>query len=341
MEKYKVLLWGCSLKTRDIISKELLENCDIVAILDKNRSINEFLGYKVLNPDILTNQFLEENCIDYVIISNQYYTEILNSCIKNKIDWNKLVICENVIEPLLYERYEPIKYLSPRMWNTQKNQQWQLIKLLEKDVIADRTLLSQPRFATYIYKQDYFRFRTFEVCAELINSENIPGDVAEFGVFTGDFAALINRAFPDRNLHLFDSFEGFAKEEIASEIEKGRVSKEWADPFANTTIDVVKSRMENLDKVTIYKGYFPQSIPENIYNKTFAFVSLDVDLEESTYAGLEFFYPRIPEGGIIFIHDYQSLGGIKKAINRYEAQIGHRLRKVPLADRSGTIVITK
>ena len=60
-------------------------------------------------------------------------------------------------------------------------------------------------------------------------------------------------------------------------------------------------------------------------------------------AGLEFFYPRLAEGGVIFLHDYNSafLGGVKQAVKRYEKKVGSRLKKVPFADRAGTIVIVK
>ena len=40
---------------------------------------------------------------------------------------------------------------------------------------------------------------------------------------------------------------------------------------------------------------------------------LDVDLYESTRAGLEFFYPRMTPGGIIISHDYLSADGVNRA----------------------------
>ena len=93
----------------------------------------------------------------------------------------------------------------------------------------------------------------------------------------------------------------------------------------------------------ICKGFFPDSIPDYAYNDTFAFVTIDVDFEESTYQGLKFFYPRMNEGGSIFIHDYHAikLDGVKAAVKRYEKDNGISLKCVPLADRAGTLVIIK
>ncbi len=46
---------------------------------------------------------------------------------------------------------------------------------------------------------------------------------------------------------------------------------------------------------------------------------LDADIYEATLDGLKFFYPRMPKGGIILIHDYNALHlvGIKKAIDEF------------------------
>ena len=46
---------------------------------------------------------------------------------------------------------------------------------------------------------------------------------------------------------------------------------------------------------------------------------MDVDLYESTKAGLEFFYPRMSRGGIIMSHDYPSLNGVLKAVTEFFA----------------------
>ena len=91
------------------------------------------------------------------------------------------------------------------------------------------------------------------------------------------------------------------------------------------------------------KGYFPQSITEEAEKTKFAFVSIDVDFEDSIYEGIKFFYARLNEGGYIFIHDYNnsSLKGVRKAVQRYEQNEKVFLKKVPIADWAGTLVIVK
>ena len=67
-----------------------------------------------------------------------------------------------------------------------------------------------------------------------------------------------------------------------------------------------------------------------------------MDLEKSIYNSLEYFYPRLNCGGVIFVHDYicHDLEGVKRSIQRYEKEHG-RLFKVPIADRGGTLIILK
>lgn len=77
-------------------------------------------------------------------------------------------------------------------------------------------------------------------------------------------------------------------------------------------------------------------------DETFAFVSLDMDFEESIYEGLKYFYPRMSENGYIFVHDYNSsLRGVEKAVDRYEEDYKVNLRKMPLCDANGTLVVIK
>jgi O-methyltransferase len=54
-------------------------------------------------------------------------------------------------------------------------------------------------------------------------------------------------------------------------------SKAVAGDFQDTTIDLVLSRMTHPDRVSVRKGYFPETT--NGLEDTFAFVSLDVDLQ--------------------------------------------------------------
>ena len=97
--------------------------------------------------------------------------------------------------------------------------------------------------------------------------------VAEAGVFEGDFARWINRYFPDRTLHLFDTFEGFDARDIDKE---GDYSRARTGDYNNTSEDVVMKKMSSPEQVIIHRGFFPETAA-GVEGK-FCFVNLDMDL---------------------------------------------------------------
>lgn len=196
-----------------------------------------------------------------------------------------------------------------------------------------------------IFSHDYTRLFTLELCAKEIYSRGVEGEVAELGVFRGDFSSLLNRVFKDKKLYLFDTFTSFNEKDIEIEKSFGFINEgefnELTRSLKETSVDLVMSKMKYKDNVRVYEGYFPESLGG--LDTKFAFVSLDVDLYKPILEGLKYFYSRLSKGGYIFIHDYNHklLPGVKKAVEDFEDLIGYKLCKVPLSDQGGTLVITK
>ena len=67
--------------------------------------------------------------------------------------------------------------------------------------------------------------------------------------------------------------------------------------------------------VFYYKGLFQDTCGQ-VKDIKFSLVHLDVDLYKSTKDCLEFFYSRMEKGGIIFSHDYSTLG-VKQAFDEF------------------------
>jgi O-methyltransferase len=151
-----------------------------------------------------------------------------------------------------------------------------------------------PRF-------DYTRYRTFELVAEQI--ADVPGSVAECGVYLGHFSRMINHYFPNRKLFLYDTFESFDKRDADFDVEadfvKG-VSRDDLHAACKTDVldpvSFIRGACPHPEKLVFRKGYFPETATPDA-DEEFAFVSLDTDLYKPIYAGLEFFYPRLHEGG--------------------------------------------
>lgn len=182
------------------------------------------------------------------------------------------------------------------------------------------------------------RLAILRLIAKEVEEKNVEGDLAELGVYQGKLAAEINRLFPKRKIYLFDTFDGFDERDIKVE-EENEFSCAKTGKFNDTSIDIVCSRLPYKEKAIFKKGYFPNTADG--LNVKFAIVSLDADLYQPIYEGLEFFYPLMSRGGYIIIHDYNNtqFQGVKKAVQEY--CIEKNIFVVPLCDLHGTAVIIK
>lgn len=159
--------------------------------------------------------------------------------------------------------------------------------------------------------------------------------VAEAGVFEGDFAKRINEYYPDRKIHLFDTFEGFPEEDIKKE--NGMSSSKVGD-YSKTTEDKVLSKLKFPEMAEVHKGYFPLSAKG--INEKFCFVNLDMDLYEPTYQGLLFFEHRMVSGGVILIHDFfsENYRGPARAVRQFMDEVDNKYNVYPIGDGISVMV---
>ena len=185
------------------------------------------------------------------------------------------------------------------------------------------------------------RIETLRLNAERINKYNVEGNVAELGVYKGDFSKFINKYFKNRKLYMFDTFEGFLNEKTQKDCDETwkNTLKSINENFDNPRWEHLLEEFEHPEKCIIKKGYFPDST-EGVED-IFAFVSLDVDVYAGTKAGLEWFWPRLSKGGIIMIHDYNcnNCPGVKRAVDEFA--ISMNTAPVCLSDRAGSVVFIK
>ncbi len=182
---------------------------------------------------------------------------------------------------------------------------------------------------------DVPRLYSFVLNLKQILREAVPGDFAELGVWRGNSAAVLAH-FGRRNgrrVFLFDTFSGFDQRDLAG----GEAAERGL--FADTSLDRVKATVG--EGAEYIPGFFPDSITETVERAQYAFVSLDCDLRAPMAAGLEFFYPRMSPGGMLFLHDYSSghWPGVTDAVDEFCQRTGERV--VLLPDKAGTAVIRK
>ena len=103
----------------------------------------------------------------------------------------------------------------------------------------------------------------------------LPGDMAEVGVFQGASAKLLCEAKGNKTLHLFDTFEGLPK----ASRHDGPVHSESQ---YTCSLESVRAYLRDYENVLFYKGRFP-ALAGPLENTRFSFVHFDVDLYECTW----------------------------------------------------------
>lgn len=135
-------------------------------------------------------------------------------------------------------------------------------------------------------------------------TRHLPYDMAEFGVFQGGSAKIISQAAPEKTLHLFDTFTQQPFDDVV-------VPGFKAGNFQVSLSDVLEY-LKDL-KVEYHVGVFQEiSLPEIQYS----FVHIDSDLYQNISAGIDYFYPRLVQGGIIVFDDFdnENCGGVRLAL---------------------------
>jgi len=131
------------------------------------------------------------------------------------------------------------------------------------------------------------------------------GSVIEVGVWRGGIGLLLLNLFPSRTIWLADTFNGIPYSDPQYDSCK-------AGDFNGAPVEEVKKLFSPYPNVKILQGIFPNAFANILDKETFAVVHLDVDVHKSYKDGLDFLYPRVMRGGLIFLDDYNE-GGCKGA----------------------------
>lgn len=239
----------------------------------------------------------------------------------NSEKWGSVVFDKNVYSPSLISTID-FDYIVIASLSSMDSIKQQIINL----GVSEERILTK-----YVENRVRARINFLRNLSIQIRDDSISGNVAEAGVFQGDFASHINRYFPDKKLYLFDTFSGFDKRDIEVE-QMHRFSSVAEGHLNNTSVDMVLQKMKYPNNVVIKKGYFPETAVG--LEETFCFISMDLDLYKPTIEGLQLFWDKLSAGGVILIHDYYSVGylGIKQAVKEFRLSAGVTAIVFPIGD---------
>lgn len=178
------------------------------------------------------------------------------------------------------------------------------------------------------------RFYSLQEMVEWVLKKGLNGDFAECGCWKGHSTYIISKILSENNFrntfHIFDSFEkGLSEKTPEDENERFKLSQkeiEREKRMFGSTEEEVKMALSDFAFLKLYKGWIPERF-EEIGSCKFSFVHIDVDLYQPTLESLNFFYPRLINGGCIVIDDYgfTKFPGPKKAVDAFLAKNKHSL----------------
>jgi len=180
----------------------------------------------------------------------------------------------------------------------------------------------------------------------------VPGDVCEFGVAQGATSRLLASEImaTDRNLWLFDSFEGLPAPGPQDKLINDIFSLGSMDKYKGTMASPeaeVRSKLDSINfppaRTKVKKGWVRDSIKSGELPAQVAFAYVDFDFYDPIKDALEFLDSRMPPGGRIVVDDYGFFSeGAQLAVDQFVARVGGRFKfELPLPFAGHFCVLNK
>jgi hypothetical protein len=201
------------------------------------------------------------------------------------------------------------------------------------DRVKPRTMTSVPKLFGLVEATRY------------VVQHDVPGDIVECGVWRGGsmqaVALTLNeQAATDRDLHLFDTFEGMpppteldrrpggpSAEELLAAHDRGH--RLWAVAGLGDVQQAMRDVEYPWDRIHFHVGMVEETIPDRAPDQI-AILRLDTDWYESTRHELEHLYERISPGGVLIIDDYRDWEGARLATDEFLQQVKEPLLMLPI-----------
>lgn len=172
------------------------------------------------------------------------------------------------------------------------------------------------------------RIQNVLMLVERIVRENIPGDLAEVGVWKGGvimaMALKCKQLGVERRIHAYDTFSGMTPPGRDDVDLDGYVAADiWEYVKCEVSFDEVAKNVALVE----YPGivYHKGDITQCKEFPTFALLRLDTDWYESTKHELTYMEPRVSPNGFVIVDDYGHWRGAQKAVVEFSPPNLHRI----------------
>lgn len=174
-------------------------------------------------------------------------------------------------------------------------------------------------------------------------ASNVPGEIVELGCYNGTSAIVIQKSIEELNsnkeLHLYDSFEGLPEKSTMDE------PTEYVGGLCKTSKKELKSNFELFQEPLpyIHEGWFEDILVDEL-PRSICFAHLDGDMYDSIMCSLKHTYPRLHPGAIVVVDDYcdpdllksdntqvknEILPGVRRAVSEFLESKPETIRGLP------------
>jgi O-methyltransferase len=130
----------------------------------------------------------------------------------------------------------------------------------------------------------------------------VGGAVVEIGCYAGRTSVLLRKVIdhfaPERELHVYDSFQGLPA--------AGPYDTDYTgEGQLATSVETLLATFARwgVDPPVVHPGWFHETLPTGLPD-SICFAYLDGDLYESVRTGLECVYPRLSRHAVVIVDDY-------------------------------------
>ena len=216
--------------------------------------------------------------------------------------------------------YDVVRYTMNRQYGCPPDFEKRHIEIIER--VKPYTITSNERLHALI---ESIRF---------ILLNGIKGDFVECGVYKGGSMmavalTLLAESANDRELYLFDTFEGMPKPgekdidlrgnpaiKKFSQTRLSDMSSTWLNASLEDVKEVMTLSKYPMERIHFVKGLVEDTIHKNA-PKSIALLRLDTDWYQSTKHELIHLYPRVSPKGIIIVDDYGHFKGQREAVDEF------------------------
>jgi len=143
------------------------------------------------------------------------------------------------------------------------------------------------------------RQRQYTLCYLLLNITIHEGDVCELGCWRGLSTYQLASHLASKGFHndfcLFDSFEGLSEIDEIDRREDLDFAYDEKRKLFECSEEIVRENLKEFSFIRYFKGWIPDRF-EEVRDKRFSFVHIDLDLYQPIRDSIQFFYPRLKAG---------------------------------------------